>query len=150
MQSADAPARIGRPNLRDARGQPTRGRRALLDPQLDRDGRRKVEPMSSRTFHALGVRLVGVAFGLAWVSCNGGPDGNDGPSVFGGRDAGREGPRPITPGQEPITLTREQLLDPEACKDCHPRHYREWKSSMHAYAADDPVFLAMNQRGQEE
>ena len=47
-------------------------------------------------------------------------------------------------------LTREELLDPEACKNCHPNHYREWASSMHAYATDDPVFLAMNRRGQEE
>jgi hypothetical protein len=50
----------------------------------------------------------------------------------------------------PITLSREELLKPETCADCHPRHYREWKSSMHAYAAADPVFLAMNRRGQEE
>jgi hypothetical protein len=48
------------------------------------------------------------------------------------------------------TLTREELLDPETCQSCHPRHYREWSGSMHAYAADDPVFLAMNRRGQEE
>lgn len=47
-------------------------------------------------------------------------------------------------------LSREQLLDPETCKGCHPQHYREWASSMHAYAADDPVFAAMNQRGQRE
>jgi hypothetical protein len=48
------------------------------------------------------------------------------------------------------TLTREQLLDPETCQGCHPIHYREWSSSMHAYAAKDPVFLAMNRRGQRE
>jgi Cytochrome c554 and c-prime len=47
-------------------------------------------------------------------------------------------------------LTREQLLDPVQCSGCHPKHYREWASSMHAYAADDPVFRAMNQRGQRE
>lgn len=47
-------------------------------------------------------------------------------------------------------LTREQLLDPAQCKSCHPRHYREWASSMHAYASDDPVFVAMNKRGQRE
>lgn len=47
-------------------------------------------------------------------------------------------------------LTREQLLDPESCRTCHPTHYREWASSMHAYAVDDPVFQAMNRRGQEE
>ncbi|HET6585248.1 MAG TPA: multiheme c-type cytochrome, partial [Nannocystaceae bacterium] len=31
-----------------------------------------------------------------------------------------------------------------------PQHYRQWLGSMHAYAADDPVFLAMNARGQRE
>jgi hypothetical protein len=50
----------------------------------------------------------------------------------------------------PGALTREQLRDPETCKGCHPSHYREWSSSMHAYAAQDPVFLAMNKRGQRE
>lgn len=47
-------------------------------------------------------------------------------------------------------LTRQQLLDPETCRGCHPLHYREWASSMHAYAARDPVFIAMNRRGQRE
>jgi hypothetical protein len=47
-------------------------------------------------------------------------------------------------------LTPEQLRDPEICRSCHPGHYREWSSSMHAYAALDPVFLAMNRRGQRE
>jgi hypothetical protein len=50
----------------------------------------------------------------------------------------------------PVTMTREQLRDPQTCKGCHPNHYREWSSSMHAYAARDPVFLAMNKRGQRE
>mgnify|MGYP002039743766 CR=1 FL=1 len=44
----------------------------------------------------------------------------------------------------------EALMDPAACKDCHPNHYEQWAGSMHAYAADDPVFLAMNARGQRE
>jgi Uncharacterized protein conserved in bacteria (DUF2330)/Cytochrome c554 and c-prime len=47
-------------------------------------------------------------------------------------------------------MTAEQLRDPESCKSCHPIHYREWSGSMHAYAAKDPVFHAMNQRGQRE
>jgi hypothetical protein len=47
-------------------------------------------------------------------------------------------------------LTREALLDPESCKTCHVDHYREWSGSMHAYATDDPVFRAMNARGQRE
>lgn len=48
------------------------------------------------------------------------------------------------------TFTRAQLLDPKTCKSCHPVQYEEWSSSMHAYAADDPVFIAMNKRGQRE
>jgi hypothetical protein len=47
-------------------------------------------------------------------------------------------------------MTREQLRDPETCRGCHPIHYREWSASMHAYAAQDPLFLAMNRRGQRE
>ena len=52
--------------------------------------------------------------------------------------------------ETPDLLTPEEALDPAACKDCHPDHYREWSGSMHAYAAEDPVFLAMNRRGQRE
>jgi hypothetical protein len=47
-------------------------------------------------------------------------------------------------------LSREELLDPTTCDKCHADHYRDWSGSMHAYAADDPVFLAMNVRGQRE
>lgn len=43
-----------------------------------------------------------------------------------------------------------ELLDPENCEECHPQHYQQWLGSMHAYAADDPIFLAMNARGQRE
>ncbi|HET6585751.1 MAG TPA: cytochrome c family protein [Nannocystaceae bacterium] len=45
---------------------------------------------------------------------------------------------------------REELLDAKACEECHPQHYQQWLGSMHAYASDDPVFLAMNARGQRE
>jgi hypothetical protein len=44
----------------------------------------------------------------------------------------------------------EAVLDPQACADCHPDHVREWEGSMHAYAAEDPVFRALNRLGQEE
>jgi hypothetical protein len=56
-----------------------------------------------------------------------------------------EPPPEVTP-----TLTRDELLDPQSCAKCHPDHHREWSGSMHAYAGDDPVFLAMNRRGQRE
>jgi Cytochrome c554 and c-prime len=51
---------------------------------------------------------------------------------------------------ETSALSRDQLMDPEQCSACHPRQYEDWAGSMHAYAAEDPVFLAMNQRGQRE
>lgn len=46
--------------------------------------------------------------------------------------------------------TREQLMDPTSCMQCHPQAYNEWAGSMHAYASKDPIFLAMNARGQRE
>lgn len=49
-----------------------------------------------------------------------------------------------------VTLTPQQLRDPAECAKCHRDHVDEWARSMHAYAADDPVFIAMNQRAQRE
>ena len=48
------------------------------------------------------------------------------------------------------TLTGEALLDPNNCLPCHADQFREWSGSMHAYAGEDPVFLAMNKRMQRE
>ncbi len=53
------------------------------------------------------------------------------------------------PTPEP-TLTGDALLDPDRCAACHADHVRKWSGSMHAYAAEDPVFLAMNRRMQRE
>ncbi len=47
-------------------------------------------------------------------------------------------------------FTVEKLQNPETCMECHPKHYEQWSGSMHAYAADDPVFVAMNKRGQRD
>ncbi len=41
-------------------------------------------------------------------------------------------------------------MDPAVCQSCHPQHYQQWSGSMHAYASEDPVFQAMNARGQRE
>ena len=48
------------------------------------------------------------------------------------------------------TATVDELMNPASCAGCHSKYYEEWASSMHAYASDDPLFLAMNQRGQRE
>lgn len=71
--------------------------------------------------------------------------------------AGCQGSEPATPlaatdggvsDRKPFTLA--EAKDPTQCKQCHPSHYQEWASSMHAYASQDPVFIAMNKRGQRE
>ena len=49
-----------------------------------------------------------------------------------------------------VAFTRAELMDPETCQTCHPVQYLEWSGSMHAYASEDPVFRAMNARGQRE
>jgi hypothetical protein len=68
-----------------------------------------------------------------------------------------EEPRPVPEheagSQEPpveFLFSDAELRKPENCQSCHPGQYAEWAGSMHAYAAEDPVFLAMNRRGQEE
>ena len=50
----------------------------------------------------------------------------------------------------PSYLGADAMMDPLTCEPCHGDHYAEWSGSMHAYASDDPVFLAMNARGQRE
>ena len=50
----------------------------------------------------------------------------------------------------PAALTLAELMEPTSCQGCHPQQYGEWAGSMHAYASEDPVFRAMNARGQRE
>jgi Cytochrome c554 and c-prime len=47
-------------------------------------------------------------------------------------------------------LTRLEMLQPTNCVPCHKSHFDDWTESMHAQASDDPVFIAMNKRGQRE
>lgn len=72
---------------------------------------------------AIGLPLVAVVIGLLALACGDGA---------------------------PSTFPPDVLRDPAACAGCHPAQFSEWSGSMHAYAADDPVFVAMNARGQRE
>jgi hypothetical protein len=38
--------------------------------------------------------------------------------------------------------TKTVFVRSVVCQDCHPAEYREWRTSMHAYAQHSPVFLA--------
>jgi hypothetical protein len=53
-------------------------------------------------------------------------------------------------GDDAPVKTVEELRDPATCLECHAQHHEQWSASMHAYASDDPVFVAMNKRGQRE
>ena len=53
-------------------------------------------------------------------------------------------------GSGASALSQAELMDPLTCKTCHPQQYQDWSGSMHAYATDDPVFRAMNQRAERE
>jgi len=44
--------------------------------------------------------------------------------------------------EEPKLLQGEALKDPESCRSCHASHVEQWSGSMHAYAGEDPIFLA--------
>lgn len=83
-----------------------------------------------RTQAAFAGALVPLLAGFA-AAC--GSDGSAGTNV------------PTTP-----LKTVQELQDPQTCNECHQDHYKEWSGSMHAYASTDPVFRAMNERGQKE
>ena len=53
-------------------------------------------------------------------------------------------------GSDQTMLTQDQLKDPQSCAGCHQEQFNDWAGSMHAYSSTDPVFLAMNKRGQKE
>ncbi len=55
------------------------------------------------------------------------------------------GPTPM----DSLAMIREVLKPAENCRPCHPTHYQEWQTSMHAYAFVDPVFFRLNDIGQQ-
>jgi hypothetical protein len=87
--------------------------------------------------------VLGAGIGLVGIHAGCGGEGE--PPVGAVEDA-----PDVLVGPETFSLDAASILDPVECAECHPRHYEEWAGSMHAYASFDPVFIAMNQRGQRE
>src|SRR5258708_1430151 len=94
----------------------------MLDPPMDRDGS---DEMKARARAIARLCPLVAALGAACSS-------NDAKTT------------------DTTPYSRDRLLNPETCKDCHADHYKEWSGSMHAYASTDPIFRAMNARGQRE
>ncbi len=64
------------------------------------------------------------------------------------RDTQPSGP-PTDNSPDSLALLRGAFSMPENCQPCHPNHFSEWQTSMHAYAFEDPVFFRLNEIGQE-
>ncbi|MCS7177149.1 MAG: cytochrome c family protein [Candidatus Kapabacteria bacterium] len=85
----------------------------------------------------IGWLIVAVVGAVVWSGCS------------------REQPAaPQRPAGQPDTAEalRRLVAVAEQCQPCHPKHYEEWRISMHAYAVEDPVFHALNElmlRGQQ-
>ena len=47
-------------------------------------------------------------------------------------------------GCDPTPLLESDFPSAKQCKACHPKQYREWSRSMHAYAQHSPMFEAFN------
>ena len=48
------------------------------------------------------------------------------------------------------TVDDSKFLGAATCGNCHERHYKEWRTSMHSYAMIDPVYRAAVKVRQEE
>lgn len=65
-------------------------------------------------------------------------------SLMGAEEKPDTTPTAIDPDEaHAALLLREQYPSATACADCHPKHYKEWSISQHAYAQMSPVFNAM-------
>ena len=63
-------------------------------------------------------------------------------------DLGKEEiPPPSRPIQTQFKV--EDFSSAQECQSCHPTHYDEWSSSMHAYSAKDPVWLSLQRHAHQ-
>ena len=65
------------------------------------------------------------------------------------KDAGSSD-KVVTKDGKPNAFHQIGKMSPEQCGKCHVSHYQDWSGSMHAYAAKDPIYIAMLKKGLEE
>ena len=56
---------------------------------------------------------------------------------------------PAPTPKDSLDQLRTVIANPIECAGCHPNHYDEWQTSMHAYAFEDPVFQKLNNLAQQ-
>ncbi len=65
----------------------------------------------------------------------------------GENSQGSEGDGVLTAAQEHLKLFVENRYPSAAtCGVCHPKHYKEWSVSQHAYAQLSPIYLSLNNK----
>lgn len=91
---------------------------------------------------------LGILLGLTFFNCTGPTT----PEQASEKVADRSAEPAPDAGADPDKNVHAGLgtMSPQSCGTCHKQHYEDWSGSMHAYAVKDPVFLAMNKKGQEE
>ena len=94
--------------------------------------------------------LVGL---FTMVGC-GGPPAQEGSVQGAGSFASATPEHPLL--HDPLSMPAEPTLSVNnfrsagECQSCHPRHYEEWSTAMHAYATQDPVWRALVKARQAE
>lgn len=68
--------------------------------------------------------------------------------IFSCEKSSMDSPPPPAP-VDSVKLIKEVIAEPQECANCHPNHFAEWETSMHAYAMTDPIFFALNEIGQQ-
>ena len=94
------------------------------------------------------ILVLGPMLGLGCGSGTGGAPDFDG--GIGDAAAAVDHDAPADTSLPAFILSLDELMDPTVCQGCHPSQYAEWAGSVHASAGDDPVFIALNKRGQRE
>ena len=72
-------------------------------------------------------------------------DDDDEPSKDEDNDEDKSGESKASDAHEAL-FAESRYPSAGTCGTCHPKHYREWRVSQHAYAQLSPVYLSLNNR----
>ncbi|MCB9834394.1 MAG: cytochrome C [Planctomycetes bacterium] len=88
------------------------------------------------------LRLLSLVIAALVWACAG--RGSEDPPEARLVSAPREGDQEESRAAHEELLRRERFPSAQACRNCHPEHFRQWSASPHAYAQLSPVFNAMH------
>ncbi len=69
------------------------------------------------------------------------------PKTANNKDTGKDKDKTLTAAEEHLQLFVENRYPAAAtCGICHPKHYKEWSVSQHAYAQLSPIYLSLTNK----